>query len=349
MKRIVAQGSGRSCSLALLFALSVAPVPAASDWIPSSLDARCDPSDVDGISNSIRDAIEASVRRAEASIAPPAGIGDLSCLDDLMNAPLDIFSNIGGIMGTLQGGLFSSLSFPVDFDASGMLCQFAAEKWGELTSGLGDANIALAQFANTPSDLMGRMSGGGGFGSGSGSGSGSILSVFGNSTQSSGVNTPTGTIRTDVPVGATTAGIPIFPGTGAPVTDEENFNMAAFQSAYASWLDSRDVALARFQACETARRLASTGGYFGGPGTCPVPSIAPEPSIDSFRISSSGSSPTTTTFAASSPSVTTTSEPFVAPSSLIQSQSTGSSGSGSTGSTGTSSSGETINSIWSQF
>lgn len=335
--------SGKIGGLACLLMLSVAPVSVSADWIPSSLDERCDPADVDAISNSIREAIEASVRRAEASIAPPAGIGDLSCLDDLMRAPLDIFSNIGGLMGTLQAGLFSSLSFPVDFDASGMLCQFAAQRWGELTSGLGDVNIALNQFANTPATLSSRLSGGGGFGSGSGSGTGSILSTFSTNTQTTSQNQATGTTRTSVPVGSETSSLPIFPNTSMPVSGDEAFNMAAFQSAYASWLDSRDVALARFQACETARRLGSSSGFFSGPSSCPVPTIAPEPSIESFRISSGTSAPTNFSVAQTT-TTTQTSDP-IAPSALIPAPNT----STSTAPTSTSSTTETINSIWSQF
>lgn len=151
-------------------AVSAIPHGAKADWIASSLDQRCHPDDIAGVSGSVREAIEAAVRRAEASIQAPAGVADLGCLNDLMSAPIDIFSNVGNVMGALQGGVFDSLSFPIDMDVSGMVCNFAAEKWGELTEGLDGVNATISQFANTPASLVERIAGGGGFGSGSGSG-----------------------------------------------------------------------------------------------------------------------------------------------------------------------------------
>ena len=284
--------------LALCVCLAVTAVPAHSDWIPSALDQRCDPNDIDGISNSIRDAIEASVRRAEATIQPPAAIGDLGCLDGLMNAPLDIFSNIGGIVGTLQQGLFSDLSFPVDVDTSGMLCDFAAAKWGELTQGLGDFDLDLLQFASTPADMAERLAGGGGFGSGGGGqgGTGTLHNRGSGTTTLIGENNPTGADRIPVPVSPETDGIPIFGDPTMPDVDEDRYDMTGLQNAYNDWWGSREIALVRFQACETARRLGSGGGFFNPPTTCPVPQIAPEPNIEDFRLD--GVLAPTTTFSA---------------------------------------------------
>lgn len=350
--------SAKMPNVALCLMLGALPSPVFSDWIPSSLDQRCDPSDIDGISNSIRDAIEASVRRAEASIEPPAGIGDLGCLDGLMQAPIDIFSNIGGILGTLQQGLFSSLSFPVDFNASGMLCEFAAAKWGELTQGLGNMNVDLAQFASTPSDLVGRLAGGGGFGSGSNStpSSGTLPSSFTTSSGDAPTNQATGTDRTQIPIGSDTAGLPIFPDTGMPVSDDDNIDMVSFQNAYNSWLSERDVALARFTACEVARAISTTTGWIGSyPRPCAVPELPPEPRIENYQISSTSSfqrqsfsaAPVTVTPQASSSATSSTesataSDPIL-PGSLIQQPATEGPARDQTSTT------STIDSIWGQF
>ncbi|MCW3782560.1 hypothetical protein [Defluviimonas salinarum] len=158
-----------------------------ADWIESALDPRCDQEDKDAISSAVRDAIEASVRRAEASIQAPTPVGDLGCLNDLMTAPLDTFSNIGGLLGSLTGGLgnFDAASLGIDMDVSGTICRLAAEKWAELTPPLSDLGGTLQGFASMPSDALGRISTGG-FGS---DGSGTMMPSYSgmmNLTDSSG-------------------------------------------------------------------------------------------------------------------------------------------------------------------
>lgn len=151
-----------------VLALLLTTTSVRADWIESLMDERCAPEDVENISNEIRDTIEAAVRRAEASIQAPIAVGDLSCLEDLMKQPLAIFSGLGNLAGQLQGG-FQNFDFDVDMDIAGMVCDFAAERWAELTEGLGDIEATIQQFADTPAKLADRLQNGGGFGSGSGS------------------------------------------------------------------------------------------------------------------------------------------------------------------------------------
>lgn len=109
----------------------------AGDWIQDLLNPSCSPESREQLAGNVRDKIEQSVARAMAAIQPPAAVGDLSCLNDLMNAPLDTFSNIGGILGNLQGGLGGSIgSITGDLDVSRRVCEFAAEKWQEVAGPL---------------------------------------------------------------------------------------------------------------------------------------------------------------------------------------------------------------------
>lgn len=327
------------------------PGSGVADWVPSTLDQRCEAEDIDGIANSIRDAIEASVRRAEASIQAPTPIGDLGCLDDLMNAPLDIFSNVGGIMDTLSGGLFDSLSFPIDMDASGMLCDFAAAKWGELTGGLGDLGVDIAQFSNTPASMADRLLGGGGFGSGSGStgSSGQISMSLPGTSSLSAVNAPTGTARATVPVSTETGLIPIYTEHDSSRTAEGVFNEAAFMSAYRIFENDRQVAMAQYTACEVARRLSSSGYWGGFTGTCTAPTMLSEPNYLDFVTPASAPASGGTTSSTLSTFSTGSSEPTMSssPSALIGAPRSTGSGTGTTTGSGTTSS--TIESIWGRF
>lgn len=123
---------------------------AGGNWIKDMLNPSCSAESKDALAGDVRDKIEQSVARAMASIQPPAAVGDLSCLNDLMNAPLDTFSNVGGLLGNLQGGLSGSIGGTGDI--SRKVCEFAAEKWeevaGPLTEGLGDLTNASGSGSN---------------------------------------------------------------------------------------------------------------------------------------------------------------------------------------------------------
>ncbi|WP_027234594.1 hypothetical protein [Leisingera caerulea] len=139
-----------------------APVGAsAEDWLDSIQDSRCAPEDIAGITGNVRNAIEASVRRAEMSIQAPTPVGDLGCLNDLMTAPLDIFSNVGGLLGSLQSGLgdIASMSLNLDIDVSGMICGFAAKKFATLTQPLSEMDKTMSGFASLAANADDRING----------------------------------------------------------------------------------------------------------------------------------------------------------------------------------------------
>lgn len=259
--------------------------PARADWIRSALDSRCDPADISGVSNSVRDAIEASVRRAEATIQAPAPIADLSCLSDLMTTPIDIFSNIGGLAGTLQAGLFDSLPFSMDMDVSGMVCDFAAERWGELTGGLSGLGADLSQFANTPASMSDRLAGGGGFGSGSGStGSTGTLGtgIIGNQSATS-TNVPTGTSPIDLSSNLGPVNTPLMPVAPEGFVFLEPQYLAAMES----FQSVQSSAFLEFMTCEVDRRInpfRHVGGELEPKPECVMPNVGAEPNVNDFIV-----------------------------------------------------------------
>lgn len=162
MKKYQCPSRGRSMVLGALLLSGVALVPMeakAVDWLDSIQDQRCDPEDIAGISAQVRNAIEASVRRAEMSIQAPTPVGDLSCLNDLMTIPLDVFSGIGGLLNDLTSGLsnLSPANLNIDIDVSGMVCAFAAAKFAELTKPLTELDKTIAGYASLASNPADRL------------------------------------------------------------------------------------------------------------------------------------------------------------------------------------------------
>lgn len=155
---------GRNALLcAALAAVTIVPGPALADWTRSIQDERCSPESADALSKALRDAIEANVRRAEAVILPPTPVGDLGCLNDLMTAPLDTFSGVGGMLGSLTGGLgnFDGGSIGLDIDVSGMICKAAAERWADLTEGLSGVDLDIPSYAGVAAKASQRLASGG--------------------------------------------------------------------------------------------------------------------------------------------------------------------------------------------
>lgn len=148
-------------ALALCVGVIAPSVMHAEDWLDSIQDARCAPEDIEGVSNYVRNAIEASVRRAEMAIQAPTPVGDLACLTDLMTAPLDTFSQVGGLLDSLTSGLgdISTMSLNLDMDVSGMICAYAAEKFATLTNPLSELDTTISGFASMASDSADRLSG----------------------------------------------------------------------------------------------------------------------------------------------------------------------------------------------
>lgn len=119
---------------------------AQTQWIKDKLSDQCSAASQNQVADATRKSIEESVARAEGSIQAPASVADMSCMNDLLNADLDIFSsswmnmgsfNIDSIITDITGGLKSGLS--VETLSSGVeraICDFAKEQFSELTSGL---------------------------------------------------------------------------------------------------------------------------------------------------------------------------------------------------------------------
>lgn len=154
--------------------LLAAPLAASAQdnsWLLDLQNPSCSAESKQAVADGVRKQIEDSVARAVAAIQPPAAIGDLSCLNDLMTAPLDMFSNVGGILGSLQGGLNGAIS-GAGGSVSRQVCQFAAEKWSEVS---GPLNERLGTLSGVGSDLWSNfdLTGNGSRPSNSTSGSGS--------------------------------------------------------------------------------------------------------------------------------------------------------------------------------
>ena len=121
-------------------ALAVLPGQIHADYLQDTLWEQCSPESRDMLANTHRAAIEEHVRRAEASIIPPTPVGDLSCLTDLMEEPLDFFSGGAGLFDSFSN-LFDSFT-NMGFDEiaidgiNQMICDFAADKWQDVTGSL---------------------------------------------------------------------------------------------------------------------------------------------------------------------------------------------------------------------
>ncbi len=150
-----------ACMLSAFVCLALPNVAQADDWLDSIQDSRCDPEDIEGVTSNVRNAIEASVRRAEMSIEAPTPVADLGCLNDLMTAPLDIFSGVGGLLDSLSSGLgeLSASALNIDMDVSGLVCGFAAAKFADLTSSLSDTDLSITEFASLASSASDRVNG----------------------------------------------------------------------------------------------------------------------------------------------------------------------------------------------
>ncbi len=105
--------------------------PAAdADWINDMIIDDCTPESRERIASSARRGIEHSVRRAEAAIEAPASIGDLGCLDGLMDMSIDRFAPVGPLTSLFSGSFDGLLTSP---EGSRRICRFAYSKWNEVT------------------------------------------------------------------------------------------------------------------------------------------------------------------------------------------------------------------------
>jgi len=140
--------------LATMALLAIAPtdVSAQTDIFRSMTNERCSAESRDGVANAARLNVESHVTRAEASIQPPTPVGDLSCLNDLMNMNIDFLSgqffSLDSILGDLMSGLQNITLDGIGGEVNRQICQFAQDKWSELTEPL---NLSVG-------DLLGDVS-----------------------------------------------------------------------------------------------------------------------------------------------------------------------------------------------
>ena len=85
--------------------LAACAASADADWIHDMLLEECSIESRNRLEASVRRNIESSVRRAEASIEAPASIGDLGCLDGLMDVNIDVFASVGPLSSVFSNSL----------------------------------------------------------------------------------------------------------------------------------------------------------------------------------------------------------------------------------------------------
>jgi len=137
------------CHWALVLLLSLA-TPALADWTVAMTSPRCSEEARQRVGGIAREQIEYAVQRAEASIAPPAPVGRLACLETLMRLPLGSFAP-----SDAWTVLFGDTLDPLH-DASGTLvrrfCAIAEREWHKTTS-------PLTGFVSGTGDTLPRLLG----------------------------------------------------------------------------------------------------------------------------------------------------------------------------------------------
>ena len=118
----------RIAGIALIAAACAAP--AGADWVHGMMIEECSRESRELLAGSVRRDIELSVRRAEASMEPPASIGDLGCLDGLMDVNIDVFAPVGPLSSLFSDSLDGLLAAP---GKPRRICRFAHQKWNEVS------------------------------------------------------------------------------------------------------------------------------------------------------------------------------------------------------------------------
>ena len=117
----------------LVLAVSACSQAAHADWIQDMMLSDCSTASRGLLAASVRRDIESSVRRAESSIEAPSSVGDLACLDSLMDVDIDVFARVGPL-GSLFSNSFDGLLS--SRDGSRRICRFAHQAWNDVTSPL---------------------------------------------------------------------------------------------------------------------------------------------------------------------------------------------------------------------
>ena len=138
-------------TLAMILAIGI--TPASAEWIHDMMVEDCSEESRDRLAAATRQKIELSVRRAESSIEPPAPIGELGCLDGLMDINIDVFAPVGPLSQIFSGSLDGVLNQAGD---TRRFCRFARRRWNEMTNPLTQPLKLLKQ--GLPPDFIGRIS-----------------------------------------------------------------------------------------------------------------------------------------------------------------------------------------------
>lgn len=130
----------KALGLTVLLGFIPAAGGAQTEIFRSMTNERCSEASRDDIANAARMNVESHVTRAEASIQPPAPVGDLSCLTDLMNIDIDFLSgqffSLESLLGDFMSGLQNITLEGIGEEINRQICAFAQEKWAELTEPL---------------------------------------------------------------------------------------------------------------------------------------------------------------------------------------------------------------------
>ncbi len=126
--------------ISALLGLTPAAAGAQTEIFRSMTNERCSDASRDAIANGARQNVESHVTRSEASIQPPTPVGDLSCLNDLMNINIDFLSgqffSLDTLFQDLMSGFQNITLEGIGEQVTRQICQFAQEKWEELTEPL---------------------------------------------------------------------------------------------------------------------------------------------------------------------------------------------------------------------
>lgn len=146
------------------FGFSAGSATAQTRWIEDSMSVRCSPASRAHVAAATRRSIEERVARAESSIRAPGATADMSCVESLLAADVDVFSgafaNVAGfdvqaLIDALSGGLKSGLSSEtISPGVARAICAYARERFGERTAGLAGsmegivAGIEMPEFSD---------------------------------------------------------------------------------------------------------------------------------------------------------------------------------------------------------
>lgn len=146
-------------AVAAIASVSAGAASAQTQWIQDTMSEQCSAESRQQVADATRASIEESVARSEASIQPPAPVADLSCMNGLISADVDVFSD-----GWTDGGAFDPVSILTDMvgglksglavttlagGAERAICQFAKEKFETVNGGL----------SGSMNDIVGRTEG----------------------------------------------------------------------------------------------------------------------------------------------------------------------------------------------